>query len=114
MSQAAAFLEELLDMQTKKKEAGVAERARGNEFFAAGQFDQAKECYTVALQKYNHDAASYSNRAMVNLKLELYDEVIEDANKAIEIDTNYVKAYHRRGKAYFAKNMLEEALHDFE
>ena len=39
---------------------------------------------------------------MVNLKLEKYAEAIHDANKALEIDADYVKAYHRRGKAYLA------------
>ena len=51
---------------------------------------------------------------MVHLKLERYEEVIKDANKALDIDSDYVKAYHRRGKAYLATNQLEQALHDFE
>ena len=72
------------------------------------------ECYTCALQKYPVDAAAYSNRAMVNLKLEKYAEAIHDANKALEIDADYVKAYHRRGKAYLATGQNEQALHDFE
>ena len=51
---------------------------------------------------------------MVNLKLHLYDQVISDATKALDIDQDYLKAYHRRGKAYQAKGDLQRALHDFE
>lgn len=114
MTQAAAFLEHILDLQAKKKEAGAAERVKGNQLFSQGRLLEAKEQYTLALQKYPVDAAAYSNRAMVNLKLERYDEVIADATKALEIDVNYIKAYHRRGKAHLALNQLEQALHDFE
>jgi len=47
-------------------------------------------------------AASYCNRALVYLKLKDYSNVIKDCTKAIEIQNDYHKAYHRRGKAYFS------------
>ena len=51
---------------------------------------------------------------MVNLNLDLFDECIFDATKALEINADYTKAYHRRGKAYLATGQLQRALHDFE
>ena len=36
MTKAASFLEDMISMHMKKKEASSTERARGNEFFAAG------------------------------------------------------------------------------
>jgi len=36
------------------------------------------------------------------LKLKNYGNVIMDANKAIELKPGYLKAFHRRGKAYAA------------
>ena len=49
MTKAAAFLDDMISMQIKKKEAGASDRVRGNEFFAAGQYDEAMEAYTIAL-----------------------------------------------------------------
>ena len=87
-------------MQTRKREAGTVERVKGNEFYKAGDTERAIECYTMALKAYPVDAPSYANRALCKLKLRQYQGVIQDANKAIEIDQDYIKAYHRRGKAY--------------
>lgn len=114
MSQSASFLEDLLATQQHKKSAGEVERIRGNEFYAQGKFDEAIWSYTLAIEIYPVDPASYSNRAMVNLKLENYDAVIEDATKALDIDADYVKAYHRRGKALMALKEYKKAQADFQ
>jgi hypothetical protein len=47
-------------------------------------------------------AASYCNRALVHLKLKDYKHCIIDCNHALSLDRDYLKAYHRRGKAHFA------------
>jgi tetratricopeptide (TPR) repeat protein len=59
------------------------------------------------------EASTYSNRAMAYLKLKNYSKVLEDANCALKIDKNYLKAYHRRGKAYFELKKYELAIKDF-
>ncbi len=51
---------------------------------------------------------------MVQLKLENFEQVVADASKALEIDSNYVKAYHRRGKAYMALGEYSKAKWDFK
>jgi hypothetical protein len=38
---------------------------------------------------------------------------LEDADRAIKLKEDYVKAYHRRGKAYLAMNKVEMAIRDF-
>ena len=37
MTQAAAFLQDMLDLQSRKKEASNVERIKGNEFYVAGK-----------------------------------------------------------------------------
>lgn len=59
------------------------------------------------------DPATYSNRALAHFKLKEYSKVIEDANKAISLKSNYLKAYYHRGKAYAAVNKNELAIKDF-
>ena len=64
------------------------------------EFESAVSCYTKSIEMYPGEAASYSNRAMAYLKMKKYGSCIDDADKALEIDPNYLKAFHRRGKAY--------------
>lgn len=51
---------------------------------------------------------------MAHLKLKEYARVIEDSSEAIKLKSDYVKAYHRRGKAYVAVNKIELAIRDFQ
>lgn len=42
------------------------------------------------------------------------DSAISDCTKAIELNSNYVKAYVRRAQLYEETNKLDEALEDFK
>ena len=42
-----------------------------------------------------------------------YKNAIADADKSLSLKPDYLKAYHRRGKAYYALNKLELAVKDF-
>lgn len=51
---------------------------------------------------------------MAYLKLKDFKKVIEDATRAITMKPGYLKAFHRRGKAYHALKQHEEAIKDFQ
>jgi tetratricopeptide (TPR) repeat protein len=51
---------------------------------------------------------------MANLRLKRYQQTIEDSNNALRLDPNYLKAHHRRGKAYLATKKYELAIKDFQ
>ena len=40
--------------------------------------------------------------------------MIDDANEAIKLNKDYIKAYHRRGKAYASLNKIDIAIKDFQ
>lgn len=48
------------------------------------------------------------------MKKKAYSRVISDCEIAIKLNPDYVKAYHRRGKARFCLNDFKGALTDFE
>jgi len=50
---------------------------------------------------------------MAYLRLKNFARCIDDADKTLELEPNYVKAYHRRGKAYLSTNKFELAIRDF-
>lgn len=49
---------------------------------------------------------------MANLKLENYEEVVKDSNDALRLDPLFLKAHHRRGKAYMALKKYALAVYD--
>ena len=73
------------------------------------EYKEAVECYSKSLAIFE-DAAAFSNRAMANLRLKNYFQVIDDSNNALRLDPNYLKAHHRRGKAYLATKKYELAI----
>ena len=79
--------------------------------------EEALKKYTEAIDlkiKDKINAILYSNRAWVNLRLERNGAALEDANKAIEWDPDYIKGYYRRGCANLTLCKYEEALTDLE
>nr|XP_054751701.1 dnaJ homolog subfamily C member 7-like [Lytechinus pictus] len=98
------------EMKTKKDE--------GNALFNSGKFQEAYDVYTQTLTIDPHNvftnAKVYCNRAVVGAKLGRIDEAVEDCNKAIELDENYLKAFMRRAKCFMDLEKYEEAVRDYE
>jgi len=109
---------------TKAKEAYKKARQlklkkeEGNNAFKAGQFDSACNLYSeaLAIDPFNRTTNSklYFNRATVQAKLGKLQQTIDDCTKAIDLDSNYIKAYLRRGKTYLDTEQYEEAVRDYE
>uniref|UniRef100_L7MA59 Putative translocase of outer mitochondrial membrane complex subunit n=1 Tax=Rhipicephalus pulchellus TaxID=72859 RepID=L7MA59_RHIPC len=98
-------------------ERAKAFKNQGNKYFKEGKFDKAIECYSEAIelcppQNKNELATFYQNRAAAYENLKNYSAVIDDCTKAIELNFQYVKALHRRAKAYEVLNQLKECLED--
>lgn len=75
--------------------------------------DQYSKAIEVGLNG-KKQAVYYSNRAFCQIKLENFGIAILDAKKAIECDATFVKAYYRRGSAYFALQHFNDAVKDFK
>lgn len=78
------------------------------------EYTEAVGAYSRSIALSGTDAASYSNRALAYLRLKNYGMVIEDANKCLELEPGFLKAFHRRGSAYLATNKFELAIKDFQ
>ncbi|KAL3316182.1 Serine/threonine-protein phosphatase 5 [Cichlidogyrus casuarinus] len=81
--------------------------------FVDGKYQQSIEAYSKAIDILPN-AILYANRSFAYVKTELFGLALDDANKAIGIDPNYVKAYYRRASAHMALGAFEKALDDFK
>jgi tetratricopeptide (TPR) repeat protein len=75
------------------------EKAKGNRAFQQGDLATAERHYQRSLELWADNAAVYANRAQCRLKRGAAAAAEEDATRAVNLDTGYVKAYHRRALA---------------
>lgn len=96
------------------REKGLGEKEKGNKLFKDGKYDDAIECYTRGMSADPRNPVLPTNRATAFFRLKKYAVVESDCNLAIALDSNYFKAYARRGAARFTLNNYESALEDYQ
>ena len=99
--------------EEERKIASVKVKDEGNVLLSQHRYALAAEKYSAAIEIFP-DPIYFSNRAQAMIKLESYGAAIADANESIKMDPTYIKAYYRRGSAYFALAKYKEALKDFQ
>lgn len=99
MSPSAAPLTPVKPVAPSAEDKAKAEKfkAEGNAQMSAKQYDKAIDAYTKAIAVDPTNPVYYSNRAAAYSSKEEHQEAIFDAEKAIEVDSSFVKAYHRLG-----------------
>ncbi|CAA9991209.1 hypothetical protein, conserved in Apicomplexan species [Plasmodium knowlesi strain H] len=88
---------------------------QGNELFKKGDYTQAIFYYNKALKKCKEKSTKsilYSNRAACYSHLENWNQVVEDCNKSINYNENFVKSYIRRSNAYEQLEKYNDASND--
>ncbi|KAK7582459.1 hypothetical protein V9T40_013904 [Parthenolecanium corni] len=98
----------------QKREKSLYEKERGNSCVAKKEWTDAIHHYTEAINCFSKDATFYCNRALCFLQVEKFKEAETDCTTALQLDPEYVKAYHRRGLALKELNQLKEALENFQ
>ncbi|ORY32780.1 hypothetical protein BCR39DRAFT_349959 [Naematelia encephala] len=78
------------------KQAAEALKAKGNALMGQKLYDSAIEQYTEAI-KLDANPVYYSNRAAAWGGLGEHEKAAEDAERALEIDPKFSKAYSRLG-----------------
>ncbi|KAK9480427.1 hypothetical protein V1514DRAFT_169487 [Lipomyces japonicus] len=107
-SAAAATADDAVSEQDKAK--AEVFKADGNRAVASRDYLAAIESYTKAIALNPTNKIYYSNRAAAYSANQQHDLAVTDAEKALEIDSNYAKAYSRLGLAKFALGDAEGSL----
>jgi len=80
----------------------------------AKEFDEAIVAYTKAITDDPSEPASFSNRALAYLRQKKYTQCVEDSNECLKLDSKFIKANHRRGKAYQSLKKWDLAIKDYQ
>jgi len=88
-SSSAPHLPYMADAETLK--------AKGNTHFRNGEYDEAVRFYSLAIQRNSTNPVLWTNRANARLKLELWEDVITDCLRSIELNTENMKAFFYLG-----------------
>ena len=106
-----AFQKLQASKSTDAKVSGVSEESKakaesykleGNKAMGSKAYQDAIEQYTKAIELNPHNAIYFSNRAAAYSSTREHEKAISDANKALEVDPKYSKAYSRLGLAHYA------------
>lgn len=76
-------------------------KAEGNAAIAARDYTRAVQRYTEAIALDPYNVVYYSNRAAAYTSLQQLEKAVADAEKAIELDPGFTKAYSRLGLAQY-------------
>jgi small glutamine-rich tetratricopeptide repeat-containing protein alpha len=74
-----------------------AAKTKGNSLMSSKLYDSAIEQYTEAIEYDGTNPVYYSNRAAAWGGLNEHQKAVDDAKKAIEIDSKFAKGYSRLG-----------------
>jgi FK506-binding protein 4/5 len=119
-----------LDKFEDKYEAALARKAAGNQLYKDKHLQRAVKKYNKALEFFQYDSKleaaqkervnkelkvpCYLNLAACHLTLHEYKKVLENANKALEVDGHNVKGLYRRGVANTELDQWDQARQDLD
>lgn len=103
--------------ENEKKQKAEQIKLLGNEQFKKGNWQEALNFYSEAIQIYPKELALYLNRAGAHHNLKQFEKVIEDCNYVLDNTFDFQKRSRAFGKiayAYQEKQDLDKAIEYFE
>jgi stress-induced-phosphoprotein 1 len=88
-------------------------KAKGNAFFAAGNFDAAIEAFTEAINVDSSNAVLFSNRSAAFASAKRWQDAIDDARQTTQLRPDWGKGWSRLGAALQGSGDLNAALEAF-
>ena len=72
-------------------------KERGNTHFKRGEYEEAIKLYSQAIQQNSGNPVLYTNRANARLKLEQWQNAIDDCLRSIDLMRENMKAFYFLG-----------------
>ncbi|XP_030821959.1 sperm-associated antigen 1 isoform X2 [Camarhynchus parvulus] len=98
---------------TKREKIFIAtrEKEKGNEAFATGDYVEAVTYYTRSLSVIP-TAAVYNNKAQAEIKLQDWDNALQDCEKVLDMEPGNIKALMRRATVHNQLQNYQTAIED--
>ncbi|MGB7640779.1 MAG: protein kinase, partial [Terriglobales bacterium] len=74
-----------------------------------GQLDKGITAYELYRQTYPHDATPCNNLSIIYSQLGQFDNALENAKRAVELDPDMLSGHEQLAQAYIGLNRLDEA-----
>ena len=89
-------------------------KERGNQLFKDGDFPGALKEFDEGIKRDPSNKFLYSNRAFAYIKLMEPVQGLKDAEKAIELDNTFIKAWARKGTCHQLCKEFHKAMEAFQ
>lgn len=89
-------------------------KEEGNRALQGEKYQIAVDIYTKALELDPENAALFGNRAAAYLTMKMPDRCVADCKRALAINPQYPKVWHRLGRAHQSLGQHDEAIKAFE
>lgn len=87
---------------------------RGNVYYGRGQYQQAIDDYTRAIQLSPSLSPAYYNRGLVYMQLGFFELAVTEFSTVIDLDPNLIDAHRLLGEAYFRLRYYSRALESYQ
>lgn len=84
-------------------------KTQGNDEFKKGNHAKAIEFYTYATEVDPKNPVYFTNRSMCYYKMKEWQKSLRDAEKAVALNSSWVKGFYRAGMAQVELGLLKEA-----
>lgn len=86
------------------------QKEKANEYFTEGKYDDAIKLYSELIELEPENYMVLSNRSVVYIKLERWNDALNDAVLSTKLKPDWGKAWGRLGAALYGQDKLDEAL----
>lgn len=87
---------------------------KGNDLFQNGNFPGAIKEYELGLRRNPKSTAILSNRCAAYIKLMEFSTALKDADKCLELDPTFVRAYARKGTCHHMMKEYHKAMKAYD
>lgn len=85
------------------------ERELGNNLVKDGKYEEAMPHYERSAQLDPQEATTYNNMALIYLRRQDYKNALENADRALTLKRDFMRAYQRRAEAYYGLKQYRKA-----
>ena len=89
-------------------------KAAGSELYKAGDYPKALKEFDEGIRRNPESVALYSNRCATLIKLMDITAALKDAEKCIDLDPKFIKAYARKGSCHHLMKEYHKAMKAYE